>query len=193
MFDNGATIFFAVFMSLWAALVLEFWKRRTNKLAFRWDVRDLLLTEPQRPRFMGLALKPNPVTGVNERWFPSARRMRRIVASVIVLVLMLALVILSVLGVIIFRLAVRQALFDSKEPSVRNASGGVTSACAAVLSLIIIVVLAIVYEKLAFVLTEWGNKKEKKERKEKKSGKEKSNKNRKRKEKKNQQKESIGF
>lgn len=27
LFDNGATVFFAVFMSFWAAMFLEFWKR----------------------------------------------------------------------------------------------------------------------------------------------------------------------
>ena len=38
LFDNGATIIFACFMSLWAVLLLEFWKRKQFKLQFRWSM-----------------------------------------------------------------------------------------------------------------------------------------------------------
>uniref|UniRef100_UPI00358ECDAC anoctamin-9-like isoform X2 n=1 Tax=Myxine glutinosa TaxID=7769 RepID=UPI00358ECDAC len=38
MFDNMATVFFAVFMSVWAALFLEFWKRRNMALIARWEL-----------------------------------------------------------------------------------------------------------------------------------------------------------
>jgi len=35
LFDNEATVFFAVFMSFWAALFLEFWKRYSSEIAHR--------------------------------------------------------------------------------------------------------------------------------------------------------------
>ena len=38
LFDNGATVFFAGFMALWAVLFLEFWKRRQFQLQHDWDV-----------------------------------------------------------------------------------------------------------------------------------------------------------
>lgn len=36
--DNPATIFFAVFMSLWATLYLELWKRYSAEIAHRWGL-----------------------------------------------------------------------------------------------------------------------------------------------------------
>ena len=38
LFDNGATIIFACFMSLWAVLLLEFWKRKQFTLQFKWSM-----------------------------------------------------------------------------------------------------------------------------------------------------------
>ncbi|XP_068458845.1 anoctamin-2 [Clinocottus analis] len=41
LFDNGATVFFAIFMSLWAACFLEHWKRRQMCLKHMWDLTSL--------------------------------------------------------------------------------------------------------------------------------------------------------
>uniref|UniRef100_A0A8D2ZKB9 Anoctamin n=1 Tax=Scophthalmus maximus TaxID=52904 RepID=A0A8D2ZKB9_SCOMX len=38
LFDNGATVLFAIFMSLWAACFLEHWKRRQMCLKHTWDL-----------------------------------------------------------------------------------------------------------------------------------------------------------
>ena len=38
LFDNGGTVFFAAFMSIWAVLFLEMWKRKQFVLQHRWDV-----------------------------------------------------------------------------------------------------------------------------------------------------------
>ncbi|KAM9376072.1 anoctamin-1 [Pholidichthys leucotaenia] len=41
LFDNGATVLFAIFMSLWAAWFLEHWKRRQMYLKHAWDLTSL--------------------------------------------------------------------------------------------------------------------------------------------------------
>ncbi|KAM6960603.1 anoctamin-1 [Aplochiton taeniatus] len=41
LFDNGATVLFAIFMSLWAACFLEHWKRRQMCLKHCWDLMGL--------------------------------------------------------------------------------------------------------------------------------------------------------
>uniref|UniRef100_A0A3B3H5A9 Anoctamin n=1 Tax=Oryzias latipes TaxID=8090 RepID=A0A3B3H5A9_ORYLA len=41
LFDNGATVLFAIFMSLWAACFLEHWKRRQMCLKHTWDLTNL--------------------------------------------------------------------------------------------------------------------------------------------------------
>ncbi|XP_019745909.1 anoctamin-1-like isoform X2 [Hippocampus comes] len=41
LFDNGTTVLFAIFMSLWAACFLEHWKRRQMCLKHTWDLTSL--------------------------------------------------------------------------------------------------------------------------------------------------------
>ena len=38
LFDNGATVFFAIIMAFWGVLFLEFWKRRQFYLQYDWDM-----------------------------------------------------------------------------------------------------------------------------------------------------------
>eukprot|EP00066_Takifugu_rubripes_P030681 XP_011619947.1 PREDICTED: anoctamin-1-like [Takifugu rubripes] len=38
LFDNPATVFFSVFMALWAVLFMEHWKRRQMRLNYVWDL-----------------------------------------------------------------------------------------------------------------------------------------------------------
>lgn len=40
LFDHGGTVFFSVFMALWAVLLLEYWKRQSATLAYRWGCSD---------------------------------------------------------------------------------------------------------------------------------------------------------
>ncbi|XP_076971539.1 anoctamin-1 isoform X1 [Tamandua tetradactyla] len=38
LFDNPATVFFSVFMALWAATFMEHWKRKQMRLNYHWDL-----------------------------------------------------------------------------------------------------------------------------------------------------------
>ncbi|XP_074533987.1 anoctamin-2 isoform X1 [Halichoeres trimaculatus] len=56
LFDNGVTVLFAIFMSLWAACFLEHWKRRQMCLRHTWDLMSLedeeeRLQEELRPEY----------------------------------------------------------------------------------------------------------------------------------------------
>ncbi|XP_056244397.1 anoctamin-1 isoform X1 [Seriola aureovittata] len=56
LFDNGATVLFAIFMSLWAACFLEHWKRRQMCLKHTWDLTSLedeeeRVQEEMRPEY----------------------------------------------------------------------------------------------------------------------------------------------
>ncbi|CAJ1056811.1 anoctamin-1 [Xyrichtys novacula] len=52
LFDNGATVLFAIFMSLWAACFLEHWKRRQMCLRHTWDLMSLEDEEEEvRPEY----------------------------------------------------------------------------------------------------------------------------------------------
>uniref|UniRef100_A0A3B4XYP6 Anoctamin n=1 Tax=Seriola lalandi dorsalis TaxID=1841481 RepID=A0A3B4XYP6_SERLL len=58
LFDNPATVFFAIFMSLWAVLFLEHWKRRQISLSFSWDLTGIEEDEEHpRPRYETILLQ----------------------------------------------------------------------------------------------------------------------------------------
>ncbi|KAJ8416181.1 hypothetical protein AAFF_G00382030 [Aldrovandia affinis] len=38
LFDNPATVFFSIFMALWATMFMEHWKRRQMRLNYKWDL-----------------------------------------------------------------------------------------------------------------------------------------------------------
>ena len=56
LFDHEGTVFFAVFMSLWATVFLELWRRREISLAYKWDMLNFEDEfEPPRPAFAAKA------------------------------------------------------------------------------------------------------------------------------------------
>ncbi|KAJ8249851.1 hypothetical protein COCON_G00230670 [Conger conger] len=58
LFDNPATVFFAIFMSLWAAMFQEHWKRRQISLNYSWDLAGLEEEEEHpRPKYETLLLQ----------------------------------------------------------------------------------------------------------------------------------------
>ncbi|XP_063762202.1 anoctamin-2b isoform X2 [Eleginops maclovinus] len=58
LFDNPATVFFAIFMSLWAVLFLEHWKRLQISLSFSWDLTGIEDDEEHpRPRYETILLQ----------------------------------------------------------------------------------------------------------------------------------------
>jgi anoctamin-7 len=157
IFDNSATVFFAFFMAVWATLFLEFWKREAAVKAYEWDVADFKETEPLRPEFQAKKKELDPITlSKFVPYFPGAARMRRMIVSGLVVILMLTLVIWAVIGVIMFRLSVQWALY-TKHSDLQNTAAAITSSLAAILNLIAINVLDLIYTRLAQNLTDWEN------------------------------------
>ena len=67
LFDNPGTVFYAVFMSFWGQLFLEYWKRKNASLAHQWDCMGFTEEdEKPRPQFAANApyLDKNPITGI---------------------------------------------------------------------------------------------------------------------------------
>lgn len=61
-----ATSAFAMFMAVWSAVFIEFWKRRESTDACKWGVSNFSAQEVHRPAFMVSAevtQQPSPVTG----------------------------------------------------------------------------------------------------------------------------------
>ncbi|XP_028406726.1 anoctamin-4-like isoform X2 [Dendronephthya gigantea] len=160
LFDNEATVFFSVFMSIWATLFLEYWKRTEATLAFKWNVYDLLREyEPLRPEFVTKVKdeRENTVTEKPEPYIPRFTRVRRTMGALGVVCLMVLVVIGTVVGIVVYRASVLAALYANSSHSLRENAKLMTSITAAGINLIFIQLLTWFYFKIAVNLTNWEN------------------------------------
>ena len=78
---------------LWAVLFLRFWDRQEARLAYDWGTFSSTGYERKyfgsRPEFEG-ELRPSPVTGAMEKYYPPAKRRLKYAASAVVTCILLA-------------------------------------------------------------------------------------------------------
>ncbi|CAG9794484.1 unnamed protein product [Diatraea saccharalis] len=79
LFDNPATVFFAIFMSFWATTFLELWKRKQSILRWEWDLSSVDHDEEPRPEFEASVktFRTNPVTREKEPYLPAWQKTMR--------------------------------------------------------------------------------------------------------------------
>ncbi|XP_040306330.1 anoctamin-7 [Herpailurus yagouaroundi] len=158
LFDHGGTVFFSVFMALWAVLLLEYWKRQSTTLAYRWGCSDYEdIEERPRPQFAASAptTAPNPVTGENEPYFPERSRVRRVLAGSAVVVMMVAVVVVCLVSIILYRAITATLVSRSNNTLLAAWASRVASFTGSVVNLVFILVLSKIYVALAHILTRW--------------------------------------
>ncbi|NP_996914.1 anoctamin-7 isoform X1 [Mus musculus] len=158
LFDHGGTVFFSLFMALWAVLLLEYWKRKNATLAYRWDCSDYEdIEERPRPQFAATAPMTalNPITGEDEPYFPEKNRVRRMLAGSVVLLMMVAVVIMCLVSVILYRAVMAIIVSRSDNAFLSAWASRIASLTGSVVNLVFILILSKVYVLLAQVLTRW--------------------------------------
>ncbi|XP_076863653.1 anoctamin-5 isoform X2 [Brachyhypopomus gauderio] len=165
LFDNTATVFFAIFMGIWVTLFLEFWKRRQARLEYEWDLVDF---EEEQQR---LQLRPeyetkctskrlNRVTQEMEPYLPVTSKLARSCLSGATVLFWISLIIASIIGVIAYRLAVFAALASIMDTNKLEVVGSLitpqlaTSVTASCINFVIIMVLNFLYERVAIWITD---------------------------------------
>lgn len=157
LFDNPATVFYAIFMSLWSCVFLELWKRYSSRITFRWDLSSWdTYEETVRPEFLARLTKTekkklNLITKMYEPYTPFwKQRLPYTILSSSVVILLILVALASVIGVIIYRVSVRAAIakVDEKYSSI------FTSVSAAMINLMFILILNQLYSYVTFYLTE---------------------------------------
>ncbi|WAR07832.1 ANO1-like protein [Mya arenaria] len=158
MFDNNAT----------------FWKRKQSVIQYNWDLVEFVKEEePPRPEYLArLAnyprMKVNPITGMKEPHLPFFRRRLPIfMLSYGFMLFTMAIAIGGVVGVIAYRVSTLAALqlLESKEQTngtlaetqhliTENASI-ITTITAACINLILIIILNMIYSRVAVWLTDF--------------------------------------
>ncbi|XP_035878516.1 anoctamin-7 [Phyllostomus discolor] len=158
LFDHGGTVFFSVFMALWAVLLLEYWKRKSATLAYRWGCSDYEdIEERPRPQFAARAPTTalNPVTGVEEPYFPRRSRVRRVLAGSVLVLMMVAVVVMCLVSVILYRTVAAMLVSRSDRALLVAWAPRIASLTGSVVNLVLILLLSKAYVALAGVLTRW--------------------------------------
>ncbi|XP_044525450.1 anoctamin-7 [Gracilinanus agilis] len=153
LFDNKGTVFFSVFMSLWAVMFLENWKRKSARLAYQWDCSDF--KEQPLPQFAIVApLAAWDLTAHREEPFQKNDFQHIFVAGAIIAV-MAAVVTLLLISIILYRAGV--SILVSKSSSIFLLTWGaeISNFTSAVLNLSFILLLIKIYVPIAYVLTSW--------------------------------------
>ncbi|KAK2496369.1 hypothetical protein MC885_016995, partial [Smutsia gigantea] len=161
LFDNGGTVFFAIFMAIWATVFLEFWKRRRSTLTYTWDLIEWEEEEETlRPQFEAKYYKMervDPISGKPEPHQPSSDKVTRLLVSISGIFFMISLVITAVFAVVVYRLVVMEQFASFKWNFIKQHWQFATSAAAVCINFVIIMALNLAYEKIAYLLTNLGH------------------------------------
>ncbi|XP_019712528.1 anoctamin-3 isoform X2 [Hippocampus comes] len=157
LFDNGGTVFFAIFMAIWATVFLEFWKRRRAELTYDWDLIDWEEEEEElRPQFeakYSRVERVNPISGKPEPFQPLSDKLSRLMVSVSGIFFMISLVLTAVFAVVVFRLIAMEKFASFNWHFVKKNWQFATSGTGVCINFMIIMSLNVVYEKVAYLLT----------------------------------------
>uniref|UniRef100_A0A8D0GY90 Anoctamin n=1 Tax=Sphenodon punctatus TaxID=8508 RepID=A0A8D0GY90_SPHPU len=158
--ESSKSVLFINSFILWiVTLFLEFWKRRQAELEYEWDTVEFLEQEEHvRPEYEARCtyVVVNEITQVRNT-FVTCKKVRN--SSTVIILLIIS----SVIGIIVYRLSVF-LVFSARLPRHINGTEAIqkyltpqaaTSVTASIISFIIIMILNIVYEKVAIMITDF--------------------------------------
>ncbi|XP_065083351.1 anoctamin-5 isoform X2 [Ochlerotatus camptorhynchus] len=161
IFDNNFTIVFAVFMSIWATLYLEMWKRYSSAIQHRWGITDYCSqAEPPRPQYLSRLRDSkktifNIITGTQEPSPPFwTKKLPSFLYSYSVIFLFITLAIAAVFGIVIYRMSLMTARDIYGDPNAASTKLLLLPATAAVINLIVSTILNFAYDYVAVYMTD---------------------------------------
>ncbi|MBN3295676.1 ANO2 protein, partial [Amia calva] len=162
LFDNPATVFFSIFMSLWAAMFLEHWKRRQIRLCHHWDLMGLEEEEEHpRPKYETKLLQKRQKKQMNKRKNKNEKlnwkdRMPGYIINFTSILLMFGVTFSAVFGVIIYRITTSAVMAMSPDPHTKSNVRVTVTSTAVIINLVVILILDEIYGAVATWLTEIG-------------------------------------
>jgi len=160
-FDNGTTVCFAVFMSLWAACFLEGWKRYSAEITHRWDVFGYDPEEEHpRPEYLAELRDVeertiNFITQTSEPKPPFWKmKLPGILISWTSVVMFIMLAFITVIAIILYRMSMVAALAAVHDSTIKSNWSLFISMTGAAINLVLILIFNYIYEFLAIWLTE---------------------------------------
>ncbi|NXP28326.1 ANO6 protein, partial [Scytalopus superciliaris] len=167
IFDSFGTLVFAVFMGIWVTLFLEFWKRRQAALEYEWDTVEYLEQEEQvRPEYEARCthVVMNEITQQEEHVpYTACGKCIRMTFCTSAIFFWILLIIASVIGIIVYRLSVFLVFSATLSQHISGTEAirkyltpqTATSITASLISFVVIMILNIIYEKVAILITDF--------------------------------------
>uniref|UniRef100_A0A3P9D2C6 Anoctamin n=1 Tax=Maylandia zebra TaxID=106582 RepID=A0A3P9D2C6_9CICH len=143
LFDNGATVLFAIFMSLWAAWFLEHWKRRQMYLKHTWDLTSLEDEE---------VMKPEYEEALQEK--KAKMKAHFITFFINFLCLQIFITFSAVFGVAVYRICMLSVWSMNPDPEAKASVRMTVTTTGIILNMLVVLVLEEVYGAIAVWLTE---------------------------------------
>ncbi|XP_041131859.1 anoctamin-1-like isoform X2 [Polyodon spathula] len=159
LFDNPATVFFSIFMALWAAMFMEHWKRRQMRLNYKWDLTGFEEEEDHpraeyESRVMKKSMKKEHRKRKTEKEKLTWRdRFPAYMTNAVMILFMIGLTFAIVFGVILYRISTAAALAMSSSPSTKSNVRVTVMATAVIINLVVILILDELYGYIARWLT----------------------------------------
>ncbi|KAL4005309.1 hypothetical protein ACER0C_005022 [Sarotherodon galilaeus] len=162
LFDNPATVFFSIFMALWAAMFMEHWKRRQMRLNYEWDLtgfedeEEALKDHPRAEyefKVMQKSLRKRQKSQDKIEKLTFQDRLPAYMTNIVMMLLMIGVTFAIVFGVILYRISTKAALHMSSSLITRNHVQLTVKTTAAIINLVVILILDEVYGAVARWLT----------------------------------------
>uniref|UniRef100_A0A9J8CMK4 Anoctamin n=1 Tax=Cyprinus carpio carpio TaxID=630221 RepID=A0A9J8CMK4_CYPCA len=153
LFDNPATVFFAIFMSLWAAMFLEHWKRRQISLNYSWDLTGMEEEEVHSHTYI-VTLCYSLLTSTGHEKLTWRDRLPGYLINISSILFMFGVTCSAVFSVIIYRITISALMAMSSDPEVKSNVRVTVTATAVIINLVVILILDEIYGMVAAWLTE---------------------------------------
>jgi len=95
-YDSPYLIIFSCMISVWCILLMEYWKRKEQRIAMKWGMSNFEDTELERPEFIG-SLINSYINGRELKFYPPTKKANRECHSRVIMVLLVFLI-LGALG-----------------------------------------------------------------------------------------------
>ncbi|CAH1119327.1 unnamed protein product [Phaedon cochleariae] len=160
LFDNPATITFAIIISFWSTVFMEFWQRSEAILQLQWNVKSLEHDTVMRPEYIEKSdsERYSPILLAKEPHVSFKRRCVGYTITIFSIFFLLFLMVLAALGVMVYRISVDFMLIrDSTDDIVIGNTRMIASATGACMNATIIFIFKAVFKKLSLWLTDLEN------------------------------------
>ncbi|KAJ3397519.1 Anoctamin-7 [Lobulomyces angularis] len=155
IFDNPLTAPYALFISLWALIFLEFWKRQEATLQVVWGITEMHKLKMYRPQWKGTDIRTSPITGLQEKYHPKRKRLTLKALSFLTLGVGILFIVFIQVLIIVYQALVKGERNGNKDLSKVYIASGLGAA----FSLVNIIVFTPIYLRLATTLTDIENHK----------------------------------